>query len=157
MSLLLILNNFHTFLYRFFCWLWTMKCSLKYTFWAQELSWTYVRCSEDVLNIFWTSSKRSFTRLIYIYVIFTSCVQRVWSKYVMRCAIWYHLCYLKNVKNTHGGGLILVKLQAEACNFIKISTSPWVFFMFFKLYKWHQIAQRTTYENMCAITSTFSY
>ena len=22
---------------------------------------------------------------------------------VMRCAIWYHLCDLKNVKNTHGG------------------------------------------------------
>ena len=38
----------------------------------------------------------------------------------MRCVIWYHLCNLKNVKNTHGG----------------------VFFTFFKLY---QIAQRTTY------------
>ena len=24
-------------------------------------------------------------------------------KYVMRCAIWYHLHDLKNVKNTHGG------------------------------------------------------
>ena len=34
--------------------------------------------------------------------------------YVMRCAIWYHLRNLKNVKNTHGGVLILVKLQAEA-------------------------------------------
>ena len=32
----------------------------------------------------------------------------------MRCAIWYHLHNLKNVKNTHGGLLILVKLQAEA-------------------------------------------
>ena len=28
------------------------------------------------------------------------------------CAIWYHLYNLKNVKNTHGGMLILVKLQA---------------------------------------------
>ena len=27
------------------------------------------------------------------------------------CAIWYHLCNLKNVKNTHGGVLLLVKLQ----------------------------------------------
>ena len=26
----------------------------------------------------------------------------------MRCAIWYHLYNLKNVKNTHGGVLILV-------------------------------------------------
>ena len=32
----------------------------------------------------------------------------------MRCAIWYHLHNLKNVKNTHGGVLILVKLQAKA-------------------------------------------
>ena len=31
--------------------------------------------------------------------------------YVMRCAIWHHLYNLKNVKNTHGGVLILVKLQ----------------------------------------------
>ena len=50
---------------------------------------------------------------------------------VMRCAIWYHLYNLKNVKNIHGGMLILVKLQAEA----KINTPPWVFFTFFNLYK----------------------
>ena len=31
----------------------------------------------------------------------------------MRCAICYHLYNLKNLKNTHGGVLILVKLQAE--------------------------------------------
>ena len=44
--------------------------------------------------------------------------------YVMRCAIWYHLHNLKNVKNTHGGVLILVKMQTDACNFTKINTSP---------------------------------
>ena len=27
----------------------------------------------------------------------------------------------------------------------KSNTPPWVFFMFFKLYKWYQIAQRTKY------------
>ena len=32
---------------------------------------------------------------------------------VMRCAIWYYLYNFKNVKNTHGGVLILVQLQAE--------------------------------------------
>ena len=32
---------------------------------------------------------------------------------VMRYAIWYHLYILKNVKNTHGEVLVLVKLQAE--------------------------------------------
>ena len=32
---------------------------------------------------------------------------------MVRCAIWYHSCNLENVKNTHGGVLILVKLQAS--------------------------------------------
>ena len=58
----------------------------------------------------------------------------------MFCAIWYHLYNLKNVKNTHGEILLLV-----SCNFTKSSTPPWVFFTFFKLYKWYQIAQRITY------------
>ena len=31
------------------------------------------------------------------------------NRYVVRCAIWYHLHNLKNVKITHGGVLILVK------------------------------------------------
>ena len=64
---------------------------------------------------------------------------------MVRCAIWYHLYELKNVKNTHGGVLILVKFQASACNFTKINIPPWVFFAFFKLHKWYQIAQRITY------------
>ena len=51
----------------------------------------------------------------------------------------------KREKKTYGGVLILVKLQVEACNFTKINTPPWVFFMLFKLYKWYQIAQRITY------------
>ena len=63
----------------------------------------------------------------------------------MLCAIWYHLYNLKSVKNTHEGVLILVKLHAEACNFTMTNTPPWVFFTFFKLYKWYQIAQRTIY------------
>ena len=33
--------------------------------------------------------------------------------HLMRCAIWYHLHNLKNVKNTHGGVLLLVMLQAK--------------------------------------------
>ena len=60
------------------------------------------------------------------------------------CAIWYHLYNIKNVKNTHGGVLLYVKLKAEACIFTKINTSPWVFFTYFKLYKWYQIAQSIT-------------
>ena len=54
----------------------------------------------------------------------------VFSKtYVMRCAIWYHLHNLKNVKNTHGGVLLsIVKLHAKAFNFTKSNTPAWVFF-----------------------------
>ena len=37
-----------------------------------------------------------------------------------------------------------VKLQAEVCNFNKINTPPWVFFLFFKLYRWYQITQSIT-------------
>ena len=48
----------------------------------------------------------------------------------MLCVIWYHLYNLKNLKSTHGGVLFSVKLQAEACNFTKSISSPWVFFLF---------------------------
>ena len=34
----------------------------------------------------------------------------------------YHLYNLKNMKNTHGEVLLLVKFQAEACNFTKSNT-----------------------------------
>ena len=37
------------------------------------------------------------------------------------------------------------KSLAKACNFTKSNTPPWVFFTFFKLYEWYQIAQSTTY------------
>ena len=62
----------------------------------------------------------------------------------MLCTIWHHLHNLKNVENTNGGELLLVKLQAQACNFTKSNIPPWVFFTFFNLYKWYQVAQRTT-------------
>ena len=39
---------------------------------------------------------------------------------VMFCAIWYHLHNLKNVKNTQGGVLLLVKLQASQIDFLRI-------------------------------------
>ena len=33
-------------------------------------------------------------------------------KYVILCAIWYHLYNLKNMKSTHGGVILLLELQA---------------------------------------------
>ena len=62
---------------------------------------------------------------------------------------------LKRVKSTHGGVLILVKLQASAYNFTKINTPPWVFFMLFKLYQWYQIAQHTTYFNKWKLSQKY--
>ena len=46
---------------------------------------------------------------------------------MMRCAIWYHLWNLENVKNTDGGVLFLVKLQAEdfSNNFAEIFQVLW--------------------------------
>ena len=38
--------------------------------------------------------------------------------------MWYDLYNLKNVKNTHGRVLLLVKLQANACNFTKSNNPP---------------------------------
>ena len=76
---------------------------------------------------------------------FNSHVSIVNSKVMFR-AIFYHLHSLKNVKNTHGGVLLLVKIKIFACNFTKGNTTSWVFFTFFKLYKWYQIIQNITQE-----------
>ena len=68
-----------------------------------------------------------------------------YCSFMVRCEIWYHFYNLKNMKNTHGGVLLLVKLQAKACNFTKNNSPPWVFFAIFKLYKCYQIAQSITF------------
>ena len=38
------------------------------------------------------------------------------------------------------------KRDKVADNFTKINTPAWVFFTFFKLYKWYQIAQRIIFN-----------
>ena len=43
--------------------------------------------------------------------------------YKKLCTIWYPLHLLKNVKNTFGGVLLLVKLQAEATFFHRYFSS----------------------------------
>ena len=42
--------------------------------------------------------------------------------------------------------LYVMRCTLKACNFTKINTPPWVFFTFFKLYKWYQIVQRIRYK-----------
>ena len=76
----------------------------------------------------------------------------------MRYAIWYHLHNLKNVRNTHGGVLLLVKLQALACNFTKRNTPPWMFLRFLnctndtKSRNGSQIPNRTTHHICISLT-----
>ena len=65
--------------------------------------------------------------------------------YEMPCATWCDLHYLKNVKNSHGGVLLLVILQAKACNFTTTNTPCLVLSMFFKLYKLYQVAKSISY------------
>ena len=72
----------------------------------------------------------------------------------MRFGIWYHLYNFKNVKNTHGEVLLLVKLRAKACNVTKSNTPPGVFFTFLELCKWNQIAQCISYINLTIIHCT---
>ena len=50
------------------------------------------------------------------------------------------------MKNIYRGVLLLVKLQALACNITKSNTPLWVFSTFFKQQKWYQIAQTISYE-----------
>ena len=54
----------------------------------------------------------------------------------MKVNLIYNVMYnLKKKKNTHG----VVLLFSKACNFTKSNTCSWVFFPFFKLYKWYQL------------------
>ena len=61
--------------------------------------------------------------------------------------IWYHLYNLRNVKNTHGGVLMLLKLQAKPTTLLKLTILHGCLFMFLKLNKWDQIVQRISHIN----------
>ena len=49
-------------------------------------------------------------------------------RYETLCAIWYRLYNFKNVEDTHGRVLVLVKSQTGACKFTKSSIPPSLFF-----------------------------
>ena len=53
--------------------------------------------------------------------------------------MWYHLYNFKNVKNTHGGVLLLVKLQGFSLQLYLKQRSSMSAFL--ELYKWYQFAQ----------------
>ena len=71
-----------------------------------------VYCSFTGTNIFITEDEELNLKLLII---------------VMRCVIWYQLYILKNMQNTHGRVLLLVKLQAFSLQFTKSNTPPRVF------------------------------
>ena len=129
------------------------------TYWSRYSRMDLVKFVEDRLQILWsdmvclvdhitTISLQIFQRLYstnftwlileYLDLYLISGFQRL---IVMLCGIWSYLYNLKNVRNTHGEVLLLIKLQAETCNFTKINTPPWMFFTFFILCKCYQIAQ----------------
>ena len=81
-----------------------------------------------LLNVLWTFSLRKSVSDHFE----TLCIKGLKHRihHMKRFTLCYHLCYLKNVKSTYGGVLILVKLQAEARNFSKSNTPRWFFSLF---------------------------
>ena len=75
--------------------------------------------------------------------------------FVVRCAIWYHLYNLKNVKNILGGALILVQLQDQPATLLILALLRGCFSRF-KLNKWYQIAQRITFLSLLLESDTFN-
>ena len=116
------------------------QSSRNFTFPTSYLSITYTilfhgrHCYKSMPN---DIPKLSLERVFFIW----RQIMFIQTLYVIHCASWYHLYNLKSVKNTHGEVLLLVKLQAKS------NTPPQVFFTFFKLYKWYQIALNITYSN----------
>ena len=53
------------------------------------------------------------------------------GKYVVFCAIWYHLYNLENVKNIHAGVLLLVQLQALSKCYQIAQCIKYLIFLFF--------------------------
>ena len=93
-------------------------------------------------NVFWLFSEFSLSFMTWI----STGRMNVW------CTIWYNFYNLKNLKNTHGGVLLLVRLQAHtkclmiwfmfAC--IKL-THLWPMFRFYNPRK-HQETMRIGYK-----------
>ena len=63
------------------------------------------------------NATKDLTNEVKISFILSACWDRdiIRETYVTLCTVWYHLYNFKNVKNTHRGVLLLVKLQAPSC------------------------------------------
>ena len=75
----------------------------------------YMKCNTGMKQVKLRKLSEKGTTLIYRTVSNSKGIELFFFlaiEYVVRCAIWYFLYDLKNMKNTHRGVLILVKLQA---------------------------------------------
>ena len=74
---------------------------------AFEFSWI-----SEIRKISWTDFKKKNKRAILEPIwILSALVFSIHGPIAVRCTIWYYLYNLKNVKNTHGGVLILSKVD----------------------------------------------
>ena len=73
--------------------------------WASNVAWAFLY----TCNHHYTETYILYLR-VFILVFMCPCLNL--GIYVMHCAFWYHLYNLKNMKNTHAGVLLLVKLKA---------------------------------------------
>ena len=78
-------------------------------------------------------------------------IVRIEGEYVTLCAIWYQLYNFKNIKNTRGRLLLLVKLHADSATLLKVTLLHGCFLRFlnsvngaksckaFEIYAFHSI------------------
>ena len=93
----------------------------------------------EMCYIFWWFIILAFRSSIII------CCYGLFFTYVVRCAIWVPFVQFKKREKHLWRSVNFSKVAGLACNFTKINTPPWVFFTFFKLYKWYLSVQSITY------------
>ena len=84
------------------------------------------------INKIYVKSKKGLVRQSYPFLVGVEVEVEIQVEFqnAMFCTIWKHLYNLKTMKNNNGRVLLLVKLQAKACNFTKSNNPPWVFSRF---------------------------
>ena len=74
----------------------------------------------------------------------------------MRSFARFGTFFKKNVKNTHEGVLLLVKLQAKTCNFTK-SNTLWVFSYFLNCRNGTKLCNTSHIEDDVGTSKPFAY
>ena len=70
-----------------------------------ETLWYILKKTDTLLEILLLKNCRNF---------------QIWQNFQIRCAIWYYLYNLKNVKNTHGGDFCKSHLEVRKIKFLKM-------------------------------------